>query len=370
MGEVRQIERHKPCGNATNRVAPHIFLLGYPGPMGGANTEAWHTVKLWRQADWNVTLIPTWGDGGSFRPNLDAVGAKTVEATKETLKDVPGLAGSPVVAMCNSEALKCLPELRRLGCPFIWVSCMAVVLGERPWFGKHGGADAYIFQSDFQRDQLAPKFAKFGDVNYQRIRGAFDVAEWEFNPRPHKRGEQFIFGRVARPDNDKWSSNTWSIYGRVQYPAKHAIMLGMNEKTHKKLGPAPSWSTCYQPMAIDVKDYYQRLHALAPINGGAFENWPRAGLEAMAAGVPIVAQRQWGWREMIDDGVTGFLGDTDEELAHWLATLAWDEKRRLDMAAAGRERVERLTDPASIIAVWQSVWDHIAGQTTEAKQCA
>ncbi len=23
---------------------------GYPGEMGGANTEAWHTVKLWRRA--------------------------------------------------------------------------------------------------------------------------------------------------------------------------------------------------------------------------------------------------------------------------------------------------------------------------------
>ncbi len=37
----------------------HLFLTrgsmrdsqaGYPGEMGGANTEAWHTVKLWRRA--------------------------------------------------------------------------------------------------------------------------------------------------------------------------------------------------------------------------------------------------------------------------------------------------------------------------------
>ena len=29
----------------------------------------------------------------------------------------------------------------------------------------------------------------------------------------------------------------------------------------------------------------------------------------MAAGVPIVAQNDWGWREMIEHGVTGFLGE-------------------------------------------------------------
>jgi hypothetical protein len=27
-----------------------IFVLGYPGFVGGAQTECWATVKLWRQA--------------------------------------------------------------------------------------------------------------------------------------------------------------------------------------------------------------------------------------------------------------------------------------------------------------------------------
>ena len=63
-------------------------------------------------------------------------------------------------------------------------------------------------------------------------------------------------------------------------------------------------------------------------NGGARENWPRAGLEAMASGVPVVAQNDWGWREMIDHGETGFLANNDCELAHYTATLAYDEKLR------------------------------------------
>ena len=60
------------------------------------------------------------------------------------------------------------------------------------------------------------------------------------------------------------------------------------------------------------------------VNGGARENWPRAGLEAMAAGVPIVAQNDWGWREMIEHGVTGFLGGDDCELADYVPTnIEW-----------------------------------------------
>ena len=72
------------------------------------------------------------------------------------------------------------------------------------------------------------------------------------------------------------------------------------------------------------------------LNGGARENWPRIGLESMAAGVPLVAQNAWGWREMIDDGRTGFLTDSDEQMAFRLAQLAEDEDLRQAMIHRAR----------------------------------
>ena len=48
----------------------------------------------------------------------------------------------------------------------------------------------------------------------------------------------------------------------------------------------------------------------------------------MAAGVPLVCQNVWGWREMIVDGQTGFLTNNDEEMAYRLAQLAYDEDLR------------------------------------------
>ena len=38
----------------------HLFVVGYPGDVGGANTECWHTLRLWRKYGIGVTLIPTW----------------------------------------------------------------------------------------------------------------------------------------------------------------------------------------------------------------------------------------------------------------------------------------------------------------------
>ena len=79
-----------------------VFLLGYPGELGGACTEVWHTIKLWRKFDVEVHLIPTWGADAKWRSRVDALGCTTHLAAPESLDQVPGLAGSIVVSFCNS----------------------------------------------------------------------------------------------------------------------------------------------------------------------------------------------------------------------------------------------------------------------------
>jgi len=99
---------------------------------------------------------------------------------------------------------------------------------------------------------------------------------------------------------------------------------------------------------------------MLPVNGGARENWPRAGLEAFAAGVPVVAQNDWDWKEMIEHGVTGFLGDCDEELAHHAATLAYDEDLRQTMIAAAREKlVNEFANPEVLAAAWVKLFESV-----------
>ena len=74
-------------------------------------------------------------------------------------------------------------------------------------------------------------------------------------------------------------------------------------------------------------------------------------------GVPVVAQNDWGWREMIEHGVTGFLGSDDCELAHFAAMLAHDEELRLQIARNARQRIEtELADPRTLWTKWQSLF--------------
>lgn len=337
-----------------------VYLMGYPGDLGGACTEAWHTIKLWRQFGVEVHLIPTWSCDQQWRERVEAIGCETHDTTAELLHRIPGINESIVVSFCNAEFLENAARLRELGCRLVWANCMTWLFeAERRFYRDHGPFDAYMFQSDFQRNVLEQELAEFGYTpdRGHLIRGAFDFSDWPFRPRAHGPGDVFVIGRAARPDNDKWSSNTWPIYQRIQYRNKRALMLGMDDRTHAKLGTPPEWADCLKPMAIDAHQFFANLHCLLPINGGARENWPRAGLEAMAAGVPIVTQNEWGWREMIEHGVTGFLGNCDEELAHYAAMLAYDEELRMTIAGNARRRLENeLAEPYRIWEGWQRLF--------------
>lgn len=69
-------------------------------------------------------------------------------------------------------------------------------------------------------------------------------------------------------------------------------------------------------------------------------------LEAMAAGLPVVAPRRAAIPELVDDGVTGLLfpPDDDEAFARALETLVTDGEARRQLGDAGRRRVEERFD--------------------------
>ena len=73
------------------------------------------------------------------------------------------------------------------------------------------------------------------------------------------------------------------------------------------------------------------------------EAGPRAPLEAMAMGRPVVGTRVEGTAEEVVDGETGILVEPREgpALAHAIAALLDDPPRRIRMGRAGRARVEK-----------------------------
>lgn len=68
-----------------------------------------------------------------------------------------------------------------------------------------------------------------------------------------------------------------------------------------------------------------------------WEGMPLALIEAQAMGLPAVASRIVGNRDVIIHGVTGFLANTDDELTRYTQRLIDDRELRKRMGAAARE---------------------------------
>ena len=82
--------------------------------------------------------------------------------------------------------------------------------------------------------------------------------------------------------------------------------------------------------------------ALATVCAARLEPFGLTAIESMAAGTPVVAIREAGFRESVVDGVTGILVEPEADaLAAGIARLAGDPKAVAELGEAGRLDVSR-----------------------------
>jgi glycosyltransferase involved in cell wall biosynthesis len=166
-------------------------------------------------------------------------------------------------------------------------------------------------------------------------------------------------GRLSRAAPDKFSPNTWRIYGRVPGPIAARVM-GWDASVAARVGWPPAWAECLPAGAETPQAFLAQVHCLAVAGGEAVENWPRVGLEAMAAGVPLVVQRQGGWPEMIRRGETGYLCGSDEEMTDCIARLASDPAERRRIVGQARAAVENeLANPDVLWRQWRELFEEL-----------
>jgi len=339
-----------------------IYCIGGPADIGGANTELWHTVKLWRSFGVDVTILPQHGAEVTiaWRKRLDGIGC-------QLRAELPK--GGVCVGFCNSHYRAIAKALRAQGNRLVYVPCMCY---QFPDEAKRELFDHYIFQTHYQASRILPALEHRGlpQSHSSIIRGAFDVTEFDPSSRLRRRrqGEPFVIGRLSRsvapvalgrggtvPDVEKYPRGLWQQYEAIDYRPLRARVMGWSGIIQGRCGKPPAWAEVFRDGAMPAKEFLQSIHVLIPGIGCCEENWSRVGLEAMACGVPVVAEDKGGWREMT--GVVRALTPGSQALfpSAWARDPETYEANRQRVRAA----VEELCRPEPIWQAWLSIFERL-----------
>lgn len=96
----------------------------------------------------------------------------------------------------------------------------------------------------------------------------------------------------------------------------------------------------------DVLHELARTDLVLFTSGG--EGLPIALLEAQSMGIPVIGSRVTGVVDLIEDGVTGVLGDTEDDLLEAFASLAEDPPRRSELGRAAAARMASTYDMSTL----------------------
>ncbi|MCH8235599.1 MAG: glycosyltransferase family 4 protein [Chloroflexi bacterium] len=197
---------------------------------------------------------------------------------------------------------------------------------------------------------------KFFPGDYEVIPNGIDFERFA---TPVSRLEEFDDGRlnivfVGRLEKRKGLRYLLAAYAELKwdYPDLRLIVVGPGESDAGSLRVMSERSLTDVVFAGRVSDemlpaYYHAADIFcSPATGG--ESFGIVLLEAMAAGVPIVASDIEGYRDVVTHGVDGLLARPrdDMALAGALRTLIEDRTLRTQMGAAGRRNAQKYRWPA------------------------
>lgn len=127
-----------------------------------------------------------------------------------------------------------------------------------------------------------------------------------------------------------------------RHPAVDMHFIGDDWSPLLKLGPTRAGRLRFTPYELNIWRYYRAIDfdiAIAPLARTPFcdaKSHIRA-LEMMALGIPVVASDVPAYRDLVIDGVTGFLCRTPRDWRERLAELINDADLRDQMGAKGRD---------------------------------
>jgi len=170
------------------------------------------------------------------------------------------------------------------------------------------------------------------------------VDERRFRPSPRPGKDVVTLLCAGRLIKSKRVDRFISIVARVRklscVPVRALVVGDGPERATLQAHPCAG-GVEFRGMLADPAPAYAEadVHVLTSDQEGS----PNVVLEAMACGLPVVATRAGGTVDLVEEGVTGYLFDCDDEegMAQALAVLVEDARLRDELGGYARARIER-----------------------------
>jgi glycosyltransferase involved in cell wall biosynthesis len=173
-------------------------------------------------------------------------------------------------------------------------------------------------------------------------------------------GGRFVWLAVGRLDVPKDYSNMLSAVSRL--PADSLLLIAGDGPLRLSISQvAADLGLSKRVLFLGMRSDIANLMAAADayVMSSAWEGLPMVLLEAAASSLPIVATDVGGNREIVRDGVNGFLVPGKDSVALAEAMLAMErlsDESRLTMGAAGRAHVSTHYSLSAVVDEWEAIY--------------
>lgn len=180
-----------------------------------------------------------------------------------------------------------------------------------------------------------------------------NLAEYQLLEYPKKEIIEFVFvARIMKEKGiDQYLETAAAI--KIKYPSTRFHICGFCEEEYEEIlrNYEGSGHIVYHGLVNDMTQIYKTIHCI--IHPTYYpEGMSNVLLEASASGRPVITTDRAGCREIVDDGVNGYLVKerSSEDIIKAVEAflkLTYEEKK--DMGLAGRKKVERMFDRSIVI---------------------
>jgi glycosyltransferase involved in cell wall biosynthesis len=336
-----------------------INFFGIVHLCGGCGTEMLGAIELLRSRDVPVRCILPPGDtiiepGNPASDYLRTLGVELVHYEPGIFKECGVL-----MNFGEENAFDLMRNNNDRPAYSVWSSCMHYACDTDIDPFREGLIDEFFFQNDSHGSKAGPQIARavHRAVPYRKGYMAYFPLQNGFIKTLDDRSDnEFRVGKIGRDDPEKYHSDTWKMFGSIVGPIDTPVkieVMGWGPRAEEKIGnPCKKGHPYWRALNLEVQyhthdpeelaKFWSRQHALVHVCAWSWEeSCGRVILEALANGAVPITDNRGGPAEYLQNGVTGWLVDSWEEAAFRASEMAFYPERRLEMARAGREWLEK-----------------------------